>query len=593
MLPQPTPPAALKRLPPSSPDAELQPLPSRALPTAVWEDHLLPLLTCKDAARLGCTGKALRGVVREHFKSLSTVGVSEVRGALTTFPRARTVIIEDGQWNMWRDQAEEDLVQCLREGRGRHLEVITLGELYQSRSDLLHKALQAGALPSLKIVHADLPDEVSRASLTQGLLGGMHDLRLRLAMCKNRGAQLSKERKPQLAALGLVRGLPALSRLELQLQGGSSTPAQWPPFMPPTLKALRIDVSACGTVGESLLAALSGMLEASGATLERLEIHIHTSFESIGDGLVHVAEAVRCCSPNLTGCLLATDHSRPLYIERGAADNAETRERLRVQWGGVLAALSTCRQLETLVLPSVPTEPLFPPGTAFARLTHLEISDYEREHPPSAGAMGLWELMASGGLPALARLYVPLEGRWMGAEEVKARVAPALEAVAGTLTHLCLEKSIKPDEPSVEVEVEYEFGVAVGKLRRLKDIVLGLGEDGWTYHGFGQGLAASAGDRPLPLLWRVTLSSMIKPSCAVQVVDSLVLPSVRVLAGYCYCDRSAFLMACALRQAGYNHIWAFACGYLDAKDKIRAIVPCHLSVFGRHTGTAGWCVGRL
>jgi hypothetical protein len=32
--------------------------PSRALPVAVWEDHLLPLLTCKDAARLGCTCKA-------------------------------------------------------------------------------------------------------------------------------------------------------------------------------------------------------------------------------------------------------------------------------------------------------------------------------------------------------------------------------------------------------------------------------------------------------------------------------------------------------------------------------------------------------
>jgi hypothetical protein len=40
---------------------------------AVWEDHLLPLLTCKDAARLGCTCKALRGVVREHFKDLGTI----------------------------------------------------------------------------------------------------------------------------------------------------------------------------------------------------------------------------------------------------------------------------------------------------------------------------------------------------------------------------------------------------------------------------------------------------------------------------------------------------------------------------------------
>jgi hypothetical protein len=55
---------------------------------------------------------------------------------------------------------------------------------------------------------------------------------------------------------------------------------------------------------------------------------------------------------------------------------------------------------------TIEVEPLFPPGTAFARLTHLEIGDYEREHPPDAGVMGLWELMASGGLPALAKLKV-------------------------------------------------------------------------------------------------------------------------------------------------------------------------------------------
>jgi hypothetical protein len=51
--------------------------------------------------------------------------------------------------------------------------------------------------------------------------------------------------------------------------------------------------------------------------------------------------------------------------------------------------------------------------------------------------------------------------------------------------------------------VGYELGVAVGKLRRLKDLALDLSEDGRAYHAVAQGLAASGGDRPLPLLWRV------------------------------------------------------------------------------------------
>jgi hypothetical protein len=76
---------------PESPDLEPQPQPllTRAIPTAVWEDHLLPLLTCKEAARLGSTCRALREVVREHY-----VG-DLVRGSMTpalrTFPRARSL----------------------------------------------------------------------------------------------------------------------------------------------------------------------------------------------------------------------------------------------------------------------------------------------------------------------------------------------------------------------------------------------------------------------------------------------------------------------------------------------------------------------
>jgi hypothetical protein len=62
---------------------------------ALWEDHLLPMLTHKDAARLGCTCKALRGVARELFKEVGTIKSQNLKWALTTFPRARTVALDD------------------------------------------------------------------------------------------------------------------------------------------------------------------------------------------------------------------------------------------------------------------------------------------------------------------------------------------------------------------------------------------------------------------------------------------------------------------------------------------------------------------
>jgi hypothetical protein len=216
-----------------------------------------------------------------------------------------------------------------------------------------------------------------------------------------------------------------------------------------------------------------------------------------------------------------------------------------VHWADLLAGLSSCRELEAAMLSRVDVEPLFPPSTVFGRLTHLEISDYEREHPPSAGKVGLWELMASGGLPTLAKLSVWLKGRWLGVEEVRSRVAPALEAVAGTLTHIGLGKGYHLPRHE-DFEMVYELGVAVGELRLLEDLVLELIRDGRIYHAFAEGLAASGGERVLPLLYRVKLATRIKASH--DKVVSLLLPSVRVFE-LCY---PVTLTACTLRQAGYK-----------------------------------------
>jgi hypothetical protein len=524
-LRQPTPAAALKRSCPSSPDVEPQPLPARALPAALWEDHLLPLLTCKDAARLACTCKALRGEVREHFTGICTLdSIKTLRAALTTFPRARSLELE-GDGVEWEDGEKEALLQWLREGgRGRHLLGLTEDALFMI-SDVFHEALQEGAPPSLRRVDVDLPDETHRASLTGGFLEAMHELRLSVH-CKRTYFEV----EPQLAALGLVRHLPALTKLELEVYHGEGDPVQWPPFIPTSLKALRMELQEFDDPFEldPLLSVLPGMLEASEAGLNRLEIIIPHICECLNDGLVHLAEALRYCSSTLKGCLLTTGYYDALRVYQAPdEDGYDTLvEQLREQWADLLAGVSACRELQVLVLPNIKMEPLFPPGTAFGRLIHLEICDHEREHPPDAGMVGLWELMASGGLPALAKLSVRLKGRGWRVEDVRHRMMPALEAVAGTLTHLHLEKPVPDQERDEEVDVGYELGVAVGKLWRLKDLALELSQDGRVYDAFAQGLAASGGERPLPLLWRVWLPGGVKANA--DLLASLLLPTVGV-----------------------------------------------------------------
>jgi hypothetical protein len=543
---------------------------------AIWEDHLLPLLTGKDAGRLGRTCKALRGLVHEHFTGgFGMIKLDELQAALTVLPRARTLVLYEPPNRPWGDANKDAVVQWLREGgRGRHLTSAGL-IAWAAAPRFVHAALQAGALPSLKSISANLRDETQRASLTRGLLGAMRGLNVHFAYTENH-----PEIDSQLAALGLVGQLPALTKLKLEmsLHAEGVVDVEWPPFIPPSLKNLFVRV---WELTESLLRALPGILEASGARLERLEVLLPHAFKDVGDGL---AEALSYCSPTLRA-FLQTNLGGPLSVDEKAVDYEDQMERLRVEWEGVLAALSTCRQLEVLSLRPVEIEPLFPSGTAFSRLTHLEILDHERERPPDAGLMGLWELMASGGLPALAKLSVMLEGRWGGVEEVKTRVAPALQAVAGTLTHLCLAhlcigKSVDGEKWfSPEADVEFEMGVAVGKLRRLEDLGLSLlGCEGRFYHAFAQGLTASGGGDPLPHQWRVMLPH--STGSGVRHVASLLLPSVReIFTSHCCYHRHALLsIACALRQIGYKHTWAAKwCNGNEMEDILRPLVaPCRL-----------------
>jgi hypothetical protein len=455
----------------------------------------------------------------------------------------------DAPFQGWESTDWDALMQWMREGgRGRGLERVTTKQF--GLQHFVMKLLQDGSLPSLKYASLSLQDAMHRASLTEGLVAAMHELHLNLQPYED-----DDEVEPQLAALGLVRQLPALTKLKIFVNGDDDFPVQWPLFLPPSVQSLFINVcwSEDPTI-ESLLCALPGMLAASGARLNRLEVQIPFVFEYVGDALIHLAQALRCCSPTLKGFVVHTRNCEVFHVNDEDDNLADRVERLRVQWADVIAAVSACCELQVLVLPYIEAEPLFPPGTAFARLTHLEISDHEREHPPDAGVMGLWELMASGGLPALAKFGLRLSRRRMDLKEVRSRVAPALEAVAGTLTHLHLDKYYPEDQLSEEVAVVYELGVAVGKLRRLKDLVLSVSNDGRVLHALAHGLAAGGGDGPLPLLWRVSVVKVMKTHG--DLLASVLLPSVRVFSSCHANSRAALLTACALRQAGYKHIWA-------------------------------------
>jgi hypothetical protein len=178
---------------------------------AVWEDQLLPLMTWKDAARMGGVCKVVRKFVREHFAGClgHRVVLEELRAAMTTFPRLQNLSLSafgsDGL-------CKEALLQWLREGnRWRYLKHLRGGYLEEVTSDFQYMALREGALPSLKSLDLDLQHGTGRAALTEGLLGAMHELRMAVGIYEDEVGLM----KPQLEALALVRQLPTLIQLEV------------------------------------------------------------------------------------------------------------------------------------------------------------------------------------------------------------------------------------------------------------------------------------------------------------------------------------------------------------------------------------------
>jgi hypothetical protein len=275
-----TPAAVFKRSRSSSSDVKLQAL---CIPVGVWEDHLLPLLMSKDTALLGRVCKALTEMAREHTSNLGTVKLRKLQSALTTFPRARKVVIEDCS-DEWGDEGRRELLDWLgEEDRGRYLKEFRVEDAHSPAREWVHAAVLSNALSSLKGIDAGLVFEDQREAFMEGLLGGVQELRVDIETNRRLWCV---DVESQLEALMLVGKLPALSTLEVRVIGEDDEPVKWPNFTPPSLKALTVDVTRVldSLATESLLPALPDVLEASGARLDRLEIGIPVNFTDIGDG---------------------------------------------------------------------------------------------------------------------------------------------------------------------------------------------------------------------------------------------------------------------------------------------------------------------
>jgi hypothetical protein len=133
------------------------------------------------------------------LQAAGTINIEQLRAALTTFPRARTVALRSSP--AWVGTQREALVDWLKEGgRGRYLERVTSVEAGAPAEELVHEALRRTALPSLKRVAAHLQHPTQRVSLSWGLIPAIHELQLTINFADNNAI----DPEDQITALGFV-----------------------------------------------------------------------------------------------------------------------------------------------------------------------------------------------------------------------------------------------------------------------------------------------------------------------------------------------------------------------------------------------------
>jgi hypothetical protein len=479
----------------------------------------MPWLSVKEAAGLREVCKALKVLVMGWPMKL--IVERNLEAALRCFPAAECVLFILSEEPL-APVEESRVVELLRGHGGTLKKVMPWGE---GAERLLSSAVRAGVLPSLTSFHFSLDNLIHR----EILLGGI------LRLVEEVDVMMTRVDQEQLAALGHLRDLPHLRRLSLSCNGALE--AAFPPFIPPSLKALNLDIERV-TVLESLLRGLPSMLQASGATLEAFELR--RTRELSAEGGAALVQVLRSSSSTLKIVDLQ-DYEEYL----GPACIRDL----------VLCLMRCCNRIEVLHCPWAVFSALPATCPAFPRLKKLHLHGGTREAIDLASPA--LDTIASGRLPALATLDIrtkcdfslggPLEGE--ETREGVRRLARALGGVAGTLRRLSLQGSWGDGLPA---GAYHELGAAIGKLRRLRHLELVLPSDGRDCAAVGRGLAASGG---CPELSAVGVWGVKGNLDWLTQEPSLIVPSVRklVLLEVCGTEEEALLLCCGLVQMGYKH----------------------------------------
>jgi hypothetical protein len=483
----------------------------------VWQEHLRRFLSIKEAAGLRAVCKALKVLVREWPMCLGEVYEYHLEVALKCFPATKSFEVNIDQYPDPEEEAR--LVEVLREHGGTLKDVTT----DDCGHHLLSSAVLSGALPNLIDFAFYLKMPSNRQILSEGMLGLLEAATVRM------------NNSTQLAVLEHLRRLPHLQ--DLWLISEEPLGPAFPPFIPPSLKALTVNLKSLASL-ESLVGGLPSMLQASGASLKEIRIIRNFGNLSAASGAA-LARAFHTCSSTLKTLSLHGCWERETFaclptLVPGLMSCCDTLKFLHCPWMILSALPATC--------------------PSFKCLNELHLHGYVESSRCTWLALCV---LAAGRLPALATLCIDTSRRFLweeGArlEEEDDRLERAFEAVAGTLEWLEIE-DFGAFHPVVN-GAAYKLGAAIGKLRRLKVLHLDLqGDgDGRTYHAVGRGIAASGG---CPELRYLRTAHVIRNMDWLIREPSLIVPSVRDLCledGRCTEDE-ALLLCCGLVQMGYKY----------------------------------------
>jgi hypothetical protein len=493
-----------------------------ALPLSVWQEHLRPMLSVGEAAGLRRVCKALRALVRDWPMRLGDLDKKKLEAALTCFPATESF---EGSLGEPLEAAEESrLVEVLGGGTLKRIKVEGVGG-----ERLLSSAVRAGALPNLTYFHFSLKHPTHREILSGGMLPLLEEVDVRVWG--------EGDLEGQVAALEPLSRLKHLRRLTVTCHEAGE--AAFPPFIPPSLETLSLDIGRM-EIFESLLPALPSTLKDSGASLQEFSLTISDEL-SAECGAV-LAQVLRRCSSTLKTVALH-DHQPEGVLGTACIP------------GFVVGLMSCCDTLEVLHCPWAVFSAFPATCPTFRRLAALHVQGGDIDSEDIDLASPAWDIMANGRLPALASLTIETLRAFSLGERVEGegggRLARAFEAVAGTLRRLTLLRDFGVLKARLPAGTSYELGAAIGKLRRLSFLHLQF-KHGRDYHAVGRGMAASGG---CPELFEVKLSGLQRTLHWLTFEPSLIVPSVRSLHLFCRCgtEEEALLLCCGLVQVGYKH----------------------------------------